>query len=169
MKKVYIIFILLFLSVLVNGQNYPTKKELKNLFFEKQEFFGENSWKIFNNDSSFFKNDTIILYYKNNLSCFKLNNCCDYIYWTFYNSHKFNLTMIYKCSNPPESFNDKRKNPYRFKIIEKNQKLYIKIKDKRKNEIEFEVVKLITCLGDFPEITGYGYALTLKRITKFDK
>ena len=169
MKKYYIIFVFLFFTILVNGQNYPTKIELKNLFFEKQEFFGENSWKIFNNDSSFFKSDTIILYYKNNLFCFKLTNCCDYVYWTFYNSHKFILTMIDKCENPPKEFYDRRKNPYKFKIIEKNKRLYIKIKDKKKEETVFEVLILTTCIGGFPEITGYGYALTLKRRTDFPK
>ena len=143
------------------SQDYPTKKELKKLFSEKQEYLGELSWETCNDDSSYYKNDTIKLYYRNT-TCLNQERCCERIDWTFFNGNSFGLSNTSLCQEPPLSTAIGPDNRYKVKIKKVGATLELHIKDS-KNKIEvLEVVALIKCEGEYMAHGKYGYELILK-------
>jgi hypothetical protein len=144
------------------AQNYPTKNELKKLFSEKQQYLGELSWETCNDDSAYFKNDTIRLYYRK--TCLNQYKCCEIIDWTFFNGISFGLSVTSLCQEPPLTSAIGPDDRYRIKIKKVKKLLELHIKNSKNQIDKLEVVSLIKCEKDYK--LKYGYELILKRKNK---
>lgn len=78
----------------VFGQNSrPTKSQLKKVFKENTH------WTICNQDSAFYKADTIRLY--SNVNYFyQKSSCCNFIDWTFFQKNTFSQKTSQVCKEP---------------------------------------------------------------------
>jgi hypothetical protein len=158
-----LILIVFALPILTSAQRNPTKKDLKELFSEKQDYPGQLSWENCNDDSAYFQNDTIKFYYRNQ-SCFKQNRCCEKISWTFYGTKKLELNEISLCQEPPIISNPVYENPHHIKIITKSETLELHITSQTDRKDVFQFVELRKCEGDYMAHGKFGYELVLKRI-----
>ena len=163
MKKVILISIIIFSWGQLFSQDYPTIKNLKKLFSEKQEQLGELAWKTCNDDSTYYKNHTINLFYRNT-TCLGIGKCCKEIEWTFVNRKSFGLTNTLLCQEPPLStpigFDDR----YKMKIKKVGSILELSIKNSKNQTEVFKVISLTKCEGDYTAYGKYGYELLLERI-----
>ena len=82
-----------------------------------------NPWLICNQDSSFFRKDTIRVcsnsYYRNSL------NCCQYIAWTFYDKDKFISTNLELCKEPTTASATKDKDYFKILVVPADNYLII--------------------------------------------
>jgi hypothetical protein len=82
-----------------------------------------NPWLICNQDSSFFRKDTIRVcsnsYYRNSL------NCCQYIAWTFYDKDKFISTNLELCKEPTTASATKDKDYFKILVVSADNYLII--------------------------------------------
>jgi hypothetical protein len=82
-----------------------------------------NPWVICNQDSSFYRKDTIRVcsnsYYRNSL------NCCQYIAWTFYDKDKFISTNLELCKEPTTASATKEKDYFKILIVSADNYLII--------------------------------------------
>jgi hypothetical protein len=161
MKNLFLLSTLLCAWTQSFSQDYPTKRELKKLFSEKQEYFGETSWETCNDDSSYFKTDTIKLY--NAYGTFvKTTECCQSVNWTFHNARSFQLGELAVCQEPPLS-SVPFDNPHSLKIKTDGVMLEFQV-ESREGQTDFfhvEALKLIES-----DNRAYGkleYVLTLTR------
>jgi len=159
MKNIILILLLALSWSQLFSLDYPTKKDLKKLFTEKQEHLGDLVWKTRNDDSAYYKNDTIALYYRNT-SCLNKPLYCKEIQWTFFNGNSFGISNMFLCNEPPSS------TPaygYKIKIKKVHSILELHIKNSKNQTEILEVVSLIKCEGDYMAYGKYGYKLILKR------
>jgi hypothetical protein len=74
-----------------------------------------NPWLICNQDSSFYRKDTVRIcsnsYYPNFL------NCCEYIGWTFYDKDKFISTNLKLCKEPTTASITKDKDHFKILVL----------------------------------------------------
>jgi hypothetical protein len=162
MKQIILISTLIFSWSQSFSQDYPTKKELKKLFSEKQEYLGELDWETCNDDSSYYINDTIKLYYRNT-TCLDQERCCEKIDWTFFNGSSFGLSNTSLCQEPPLSTAIGPEDRYKIKIKKVDTILELHIKNSKSQTEILEVVSLIKCEGDYMAYGKYGYELILRR------
>ena len=105
--KIKLIFILLFVAKVGMCQNLiPNKHQINRLFnssfdkeSEKKLNTGSVVWTICNQDSAFFKADTIKLYSEINYF-YQFSSCCHFIQWTFYKKHAFIQSSLQICNEP---------------------------------------------------------------------
>ena len=162
MKNITLISIIFLSWSQLFSQDYPTKRELNKLFSEKQEYFGKLNWETCNDDSAYYKNDTIKLYYRNT-TCLKKERCCERIDWTFFKGKSFGISNISLCQKTPSFTAIGPDDRYKINIKKADTFIQLHIKDS-KNEIEiFEVISMIKCMGEFMAYGKYGYELILKR------
>lgn len=147
------------------SQEYPTKRELKKLFSEKQEYFGEYSWEICNDDRAYFTKDTIILYYRNSACCVE-QNCCENVTWTFHNARKLQIGKLSVCQEPPVSSFGISENPCSIKLKEIYDKIELEIITRDDQIFKFRIEKLTQCEGELLACGEFSYQLVLTRIKK---
>ncbi len=162
MRKIILISTIIFSWSQLFSQDYPTKKELKNLFSEKQEYLGELDWEICNDDSTYYKNDTIKLYYRNT-TCLNQGRCCEKIEWTFFNGKSFGLTNTSLCQEPPLSTAIGPDDRFKIKIKVVDSILELHIKNSKNQTEILKVISLTKCEGDYMAYGKYGYELILKK------
>ncbi len=165
MKNIILISIAILSWNQLFSQNYPTKKELKRLFSEKQQYLGELEWETCNDDSAYYKNDTIRLYYRNT-TCLNQGKCCEKIDWVFFNSISFGLSNTSLCQEPPISSAIGTDDIYKIKIKKFDKILELHITNSKNQIFTFEVVSLIKCEGEYMASGKYGFELSLKRNNK---
>ncbi len=109
MKLLYTILISLFFHTIAFAQNAPGKKELVKLFkssinqkSKKSISVGSVSWIMCNQDSAYYKSDTIKLYNNVNYAS-QISSCCDFVNWTFYNKNSFIQSYSQICKEPASS------------------------------------------------------------------
>lgn len=164
MRKIILIATLILSWCQLFSQDYPTKKELKKLFSEKQEYLGELDWETCNDDSSYYKNDTIRLYNRNTVTvCLNQERCCEKVDWTFFNGNSFGLSKTSRCQEPPLSTAIGPDDRYKIKIKTVDTILELHIKNSKSQTEILEVVSLIKCEGDYMAYGKHGYELILKR------
>lgn len=165
MKNIILISTLILTWGQLFSQDYPSKKELKSLFFEKQEYLGEVEWRTCNDDSLYFLNDTIKLYYRN--TCFNQERCCETVDWIFSNKNSFYLSKTFFCQEPPVSTILIHDHRFKIKIKKVDAILQLHIKNSKRQTEIFEVVSLTKCEGDYMAYGKYGFELVLKRTLLF--
>src|ERR1700752_1729094 len=96
----------------------PTKKELKNAISIKDELSHVNEWLAKNDDSCYFKSDTITLYRPYSYRYHP--NTCRFIRWSFSRHHKFSFAELKMCQEPPVvGYRTGGRYSYRYSIKEK--------------------------------------------------
>ncbi|MBD1386113.1 hypothetical protein IDJ75_12540 [Mucilaginibacter rigui] len=81
------------------NQVYKLLRSSINQTSKKSISIGSGEWLICNQDSAFFKNDTLRLY--DNINYFyQLSKCCDFIGWTFYEKNAFVQSKSQICNEP---------------------------------------------------------------------
>ena len=77
--------------------NVPTKHQMAKVFRTDDD---HTEWVICNQDSSFFKSDTLRLY--SNINYFyQKSDCCKLIRWDFYKKNAFTFSDLQVCKEPP--------------------------------------------------------------------
>lgn len=87
-----------------------------------------NTWYICNDDSSFFKKDTISLYDNIN-SILQPKICCDFIKWTFYKENYFLQSSLHNCTYPSS---ETKKEYYSTNILLRKKKVIFIVYDNTK-------------------------------------
>lgn len=154
--------ILLATSLTSWGQSTrTTTKELKTLFKESEEKYGlTNLWIACNDDSSYFKSDTVRLFNHVNYY-YHSNGCCKFIKWEFQKRLTITFNESRMCTEPPrETLFGLRK----LKMTEDKGEIDLELSSSRQRIDKFRVVGLST-----NELWPGGHVsnvLTLKRLTK---
>jgi len=145
-----IILTLIFLLVCINVgfcQNLsPTRHQVTKLFkssidqeSKKSISVGNSAWTICNQDSAFFKADTLRLY--NNLNYFyQISTCCKFILWTFYKKNAFVLSGMQVCKEPASS--SIRTEYYKIRYFGDKKELYMVVLDRKRQPEFFRVIGL---------------------------
>lgn len=109
MKYIFTLFFALSINWGLCQELSPSKHQLSKLFklsidqeSKKTISVGNNAWTICNQDSSFFKSDTIRIY--SNINYFyQKGACCKFIQWTFYKKNAFVQSDLQVCIEPSSS------------------------------------------------------------------
>jgi hypothetical protein len=131
--------------------NIPTKLQFKKLFKENTH------WTICNQDSAFYKSDTLRLY--SNVNYFyQKSSCCNFVDWIFYKNNSFLQKTSQVCKEPATTGVISNKEKYT--LILASGKLFLL---NYKGHIEyFEVVSLLK----IPLVNNNStIEITLKRLT----
>jgi len=100
---------------------------------------GSGEWLICNQDSAFFKNDTLILYDNRNYF-YQLGKCCDFIGWTFYKKGAFLQSKLQTCNEP--SSRSAYTEFYEVKVVAKQKSTYLLISKKGVPSKNFEITNI---------------------------
>jgi hypothetical protein len=163
--KFTLIVLLLFSSVGLCQNVKPTAHQLSKLFkssidqeSKKSISAGNGAWIICNQDSSFFKADTLRVY--NNVNYFyQLSSCCKFIGWTFYNKNSFIQSDLQICNEPASS--SIKNYSYQISIFSEKQKTYMLVIKPQITSEKFEVIKIEDIKLANNNLTK---AVTLKRV-----
>ncbi|RZK10741.1 MAG: hypothetical protein EOO46_09520 [Flavobacterium sp.] len=120
---------------------------------------GRSAWQSCNDDSAYFKLDTITLIHYPNMS--SNNNCCNSISWTFYEKNKFWETRLQKCKEPPSGSAAKDSDFYHIKITTSTDSTFLTFFNKDGKGYTFKIVELIETSVENSDKPSYE--LTLKR------
>lgn len=96
MTRYIVIFFLLFVGI-IHSQNSINTKEIKKVFKSK----GGIRWYACNNDSAYFRNDTIKLFKRKYSPDNK--DCCSVVSWDFVNKNEFTFRINRPCGEPVSS------------------------------------------------------------------
>lgn len=156
----------LLLSFIGNCQIKKTSVHQLKFIFKKtidqpekdRVVIGANAWIICNQDSAFFKTDTVKLY--SNINYFyQKSNCCEFIKWTFYRKNKFTQSQSQICEEPPIS--SVKFDYCNIDFFSKKGKTYILVINKSNDQL-FETIGLEEIpLAD----NGSSKVVILKRVT----
>nr|WP_294944163.1 hypothetical protein [uncultured Mucilaginibacter sp.] len=121
-------------------------KQLRRLFKESIDqpskgviSVGNSEWTICNQDSSYFKSDTVRIY--SNINYFyQISNCCNFVNWTFYNKNAFVLSKSQICKEPSSA--SVKVDYYRFNIFLNKKKTYLSISNTIGAVEKFEVIDI---------------------------
>jgi len=103
MRQIELLILLLTSLTSSRQSTYPTTKELKQIFKESEEKYGlTNLWIACNDDSSYFKSDTVRLFNHVNYY-YHSNGCCKFIKWEFQKSLTITFTESRMCVEPPRA------------------------------------------------------------------
>lgn len=166
MKFRLILIILMLYGCVGLCQNVkPTVNQLTKLFkssidqeSKKKISVGSGAWTICNQDSAFFKTDTLRLYSNSNYF-YQLSECCDFIEWTFYKKNAFVQSKSQICKEPATSsaFVDY----YQISIFSEKQKTYLLVIKPRMSSEKFEVIEI----GNINLADNHSsIVITLKRV-----
>jgi hypothetical protein len=123
-----------------------TAHHLKKIFKEsidqeskKSISVGSGEWTICNQDSAFFKDDTIRLY--SNINYFyQISKCCNFINWTFYEKKAFVQSTSQICKEPASA--SPSTEYYNIRFFSDKQTLYLYV-IKQKSSVEvFQVLSI---------------------------
>lgn len=121
------------------SQVYTLLKSTVDQPFKKNIRVGAGEWLICNQDSAFFKNDTLRLY--SNLNYFyQLNKCCDFIGWTFYRKNAFVQSKSQICNEPASS--SANSEFHEIQLISKNKSTVMLVRKQGVVVQMFEIISL---------------------------
>lgn len=123
-----IVFILLttffFIYNLYGQEMTLNKKTIKKSFKKEAKSHSNWNWIACNQDSIYFKNDTIVLYNNSNYVYYS-NGCCNFINWNFINKKVTYWTNSQICREPPTSSVMKLDEIMELKFLDKGNDIYI--------------------------------------------
>ncbi|PAW93333.1 hypothetical protein CKK33_07405 [Mucilaginibacter sp. MD40] len=166
MTRLFIsLFILLYSSAYSQSVNPSVKKVIKILKSNIDQSsknsisVGSGEWLICNDDSAFFKKDTLKLY--NNINFFyQQSKCCDFIGWTFYKTSAFVQSNLQICKEP--SSRSTRTDYYKAKMFYKKGSTYLLISKLNDLTKSFKIININTIhLAQGNQAT----VVTLRRLT----
>ena len=118
--------------------NIPTKHQIITLFRHDAD---NTEWVICNQDSSFFKSDTLLLY--NNINYFyQKSDCCKLIQWNFYKKNAFTRSNLQVCTEPPLGSVLTKNDYFKIKLISNKSGLYLFVVNRRDPIDSFKVIDL---------------------------
>ena len=146
------IYLLLFLFLSINCWGQKTELTKKNLLkilkssirqdSKSKIQTNSNPWSICNEDSSYFKSDTLHLYLSNNSQYRNHSLCCNFINWSFYKKDAFILTKTQICKEPPTTSASKAENWYTLKIKKEDKILTLTTCNQEKIMTRFKVINI---------------------------
>lgn len=90
--------LLILIITSTNIFSQPSAKEINRAFNDSYKDLKDRTvtipWVMCNDDSLFFKSDTLRLF-KNTSNCFRLSRCCSYAFWAFYENKRFHQEFNY--------------------------------------------------------------------------
>lgn len=159
MKGLFTI-ILALISITLSAQHVPRIKELKTAFKpSSKEPWEESQWIFCNNDSAYYKSDTI-RGYKPAEDIIPWE-CCDVVQWAFYSRSTFSLYEISRCQEPPTGVHYLH-DYYRVIYDQQKEKLYLDILKAGKFHSRYQVLSLDTVI--LPERSVECRVLTLAKV-----
>lgn len=119
-----VLFLLMFGS-LVNvswcQNSVLTKHQMAKIFVSDDD---HKEWIICNQDSSFFKSDTLRLYSTINYF-YQKSNCCKLIKWDFYKKNAFTRSSLQVCTEPPTGSVLTENDYFKIKLPSDKSSLYL--------------------------------------------
>ena len=118
-----------------------------------------NDWFFCNEDSAYFKKDTLKLYsnsYHTKLVVYS-SNCCEQIGWTFYKKDKFVLSRSSSCR--ARGYPSTDKDFYTINLEKKDKTLFLQTYNQQGLGEYFRIIDLIKEKNDF----YFNYQIILKR------
>ncbi len=146
MKTISILFLILVSTTNSCGQETNHNEEkLRELFrnsVQKEDFVNNNvhPWRSDNEDSLYFKSDTIKVYQYKTRSYRSFG--CEKINWTFTNENEFVLTRVHLCMEPPTRDNSQANDSLKINFRKNNSKLRIEVNHSKKNVDKFDLIEI---------------------------
>jgi len=124
------ILVLLALTLLTNvgwcQNNVPTRHQMADIFRPDDD---NTEWLICNQDSTFFKSDTLRLY--NDINYFyQKSDCCKFIKWDFYKKNVFVRCHLQICTEPSTGSVLTENDYFKIKISSDKSGLYLFVVDR---------------------------------------
>lgn len=119
-------------EIIRNSINQPEKGKIS---------FPSNPWTTCNQDSAFFKLDTLYFcttsyYYQQN------SNCCQFISWTFYDDNSFIRVEDQNCKEPSSAKAYKSDDNFKFQLIEQSNQVFIQTFIDKKPVDNFKILSI---------------------------
>lgn len=135
------IYVTLLLFVICSGAFCQglSKKQLSALLKPDKED-SERNWVTCNQDSTFFKSDTVRLY--DNINYFyQLSSCCDFVEWHVYKKEGFSQGRSQICKEPASA--SVISDFFKFSIWKSSKKIYLTAINPKTHDMQiFEFVSL---------------------------
>lgn len=119
----------------------------------------ENNWSYNNTNEDYFIKDTITL---NTARSYRRNYCKE-IRWSFYENQKLILENTPKCTEPPTMLEPKKNDYLTLNCIEKNDNLYLILKNSKGVREKFRVLELLKNKPIVIQESAFDYTLKLVR------
>ena len=160
MTKLFVpIFLLLSVCSFGQTKNY-SEKEVYRLFKKsisqtdkKKINIPSNPWLFCNNDSTFYLSDTLRLV-SNSYHNHKIDNCCDYVGWTFYKQDKFISTRLQLCKEPTTASATKDKDHFDLKVFSTDNYLTLSIFNNNKLVESFKIIDISSFKQEDTDLTS---------------
>jgi hypothetical protein len=146
MKLITIVFLILISTVNSCGQeSKSTEQKLKKLFrnsVQKEDVAKKyvHPWRSDNDDSLYFKSDTIKVYQYKTRSYRSFG--CEKINWVFSNENEFVLRRVHLCMEPPTRDISQPNDSLKINFKKRNSKLLIEFNHYNKNIDKFELIDI---------------------------
>ena len=146
MKTISILFLILISTANSCGQETnQTEEKLKELFrnsVQKEDIVNNyvHPWRSNNNDSLYFKSDTINVYQFKTRSYRSFG--CEKINWNFSSENEFVLTRVHLCMEPPTRDISKPDDSLKVRFKNKKAKLINEYNHSNQNIEKFELIDL---------------------------
>ena len=164
--KLRLTIYLTIISVKLSTAQIPiTKNEFELVLKEtlkksrNAEFTAENSWIYDNTHQDYFEKDTISL---NTARSYRADYCKE-IRWTFYENQKLKLENTPECTEPPTMLKPKKEDYMEINCVEKNNYLYLILKNFKGNFDTFKVLELVKNEPIQLDENAFDYTIKLKR------
>jgi hypothetical protein len=111
---------------------------MKKIFMSDDD---PTEWVICNQDSSYFKSDTLRLY--SNINYFyQKSSCCKLVTWRFYKKNAFTRSDLQVCNEPPTGSVLTKNDYFRLKVISSKNGLSLLIKNQISPPVFFMMIDL---------------------------
>jgi hypothetical protein len=118
--------------------NVPTKHQMAKVFKPDEE---KTEWLICNQDSSFFKSDTLRLYSSINYF-YQKSDCCKLVEWNFYKANAFTRSSLQVCTEPPIGSVLTENDYFKIKISSNKSGLYLFVVDRKDSSDSFKIIDI---------------------------
>ena len=134
--------ILVVFSLIINvgwcQNNVPTGHQMAKIFRLDND---HTKWTICNQDSSFFKSDTLRLY--DNINYFyQKSDCCKLMQWNFYKKDAFICSTLQVCKEPPTGSVLTENDYFKIRTLSDKRGLYLFAINRKAPSYFFKVIDL---------------------------
>ncbi|MCO5935889.1 hypothetical protein NAF17_10065 [Mucilaginibacter sp. RB4R14] len=165
MKLIFALTFILITNIAYAQKSSPTIKQVYKLLklsidqsSKKSISIGSGEWLICNQDSAFFKDDTLRLYDHINYF-YQLSKCCDFVGWTFYKKNAFVQSRSQICKEPASG--SAYTEYYNIQLFSKDKRTFMNVKKQAIVTEKFEIIRIKNvALAN----NNFSNVITLKRL-----
>jgi hypothetical protein len=162
MVKLTLIFIIILTNNLYSQTDLVAKKQVRRIIKLglSSRSGHDDTWFACNDDSLYFKSDTIRFYNSGNYF-YKFEHCCQFVEWQFFKRNVIQRQESQWCKEPPCTFVASLIS-FKYKILKRKNKLILKTYRKDNCTVSFIIIGIENVI--FPSGQQDGQRIILKRL-----